>query len=292
MFLYEDFLRDLQFGRGYSVNTVSAYKRDLACWKDFRKTGRPIQEFYYFLTKKKLSPRSQARVASCIRSYLKFLQSRGHTSIEIKHLKLPKLKNKLPRPISLKEFSALWKSCENQISSVSLRNKLVLSFLYGLGCRVSELVSLNLQDFNETEAWISVVGKGNKQRLLPLTDNLYKLLTLYLSQSRLLIGKTESPSLFFNNKGNRPSRVDVWRWLKTWSLKAGFDDVKNPHSFRHGCATGLLEKGADLRTIQKLLGHMSIQTTQIYTSVSTEKLKQAVDDFHPLSQIKKSGSLS
>ena len=292
MLLYEDFLRDLQFGRGYSINTISAYKRDLAYWKDFQKMGRPIQGFYYFLTRKKLSSRSQARVVSCIRSYLKFLQNRGHSSIEIKHLKLPKLKNKLPRPISLKEFYALWKACEEKTASLSLRNKLVLAFLYGLGCRVSELVSINLQDFNETEAWISVMGKGNKQRLLPLTENLYKLLTLYLKQSRLLIGKTESPSLFFNNKGNRPSRVDVWRWLKTWSLKSGFDDVKNPHSFRHGCATGLLEKGADLRTIQKLLGHTSIQTTQIYTSVSAEKLKRAVDDFHPLSQIKKSRPFS
>ena len=284
MLLYEDFLRELQFGRGYSTNTVSAYKRDLDYYRNFCKTNRPIQNFYYFLTKKKLSPRSQARVLSCIRTYLKFLQSRGHSSVEIKHLKLPRLKNKLPHPINLKEFSALWKACEENTASLNLRNKLVLAFLYGLGCRVSELVSLNLQGFNETEAWISVIGKGGTQRLLPLPKNLYDLLNVYLNHSRPLIGKKESPPLFFNNKGKRPSRVDIWRWLKAWSLKAGFDEVKNPHSFRHGCATGLLEKGADLRTIQKLLGHLSIQTTQIYTSVSSEKLKEAIDEFHPLSQ--------
>ena len=288
MLLYEDFLRDLKFGRGYSTNTVSSYKRDLANYKEFCRTGRPIHDFYYFLTKKELSPRSQARVISCVRTYLKFLQSRGYSAVDIKHLKLPKLKNKLPRPISLKEFKALWTACEDRTASFTLRNRVVLAFLYGLGCRVSELVALNLQDFNETESWISVVGKGDRQRLLPLPQNLYDLLNIYLSQSRPLIEKKESPPLFFNNRGKRPSRVDIWRWLKTWSLKAGFDDVKNPHSFRHGCATGLLEKGADLRTIQNLLGHLSIQTTQIYTSVSSKKLKEAVDHYHPLSQLKKS----
>ncbi len=284
MLLYEDFLRELSFNRSYSANTLSSYKRDLACYKDFCKTGQPIQQFYYFLTQKKLSPRSQARIISCVRTYLKFLQVRGHTVLDIKHLKLPKLKNKLPKPINLKEFKNLWKACEEEIASLSLRNKLILAFLYGLGCRVSELVNLDIQDFNETEAWISVVGKGNKQRLLPLAKDLYNLLVVYLNESRLLIGKKDSPSLFFNNRGRRPSRVDIWRWLKAWSLRAGFDDVKNPHSFRHGCATGLLEKGADLRTIQKLLGHLSIQTTQIYTSVSSDKLKKAIDEFHPLSQ--------
>lgn len=289
MLLYEDFLRELSFNRGYSAHTLSSYKRDLAYYRDFCKTGQSVQKFYYFLEKKKLSPRSQARIVSCVRTYLKFLQIRGHSVVDIKHLKLPRLKNKLPQPVSLKEFKGLWEACEEETASLSLRNRLVLAFLYGLGCRVSELVSLNLQDFNETEAWISVVGKGNKQRLLPLPKELYKLLIVYLKEARFLIGRQEDPSLFFNNRGKRPSRVDIWRWLKNWSLKAGFDDVKNPHSFRHGCATGLLEKGADLRTIQKLLGHLNIQTTQIYTSVSSERLKKAIDEFHPLSQVKKTG---
>ena len=287
MLLYEEFLRELQFSCRYSVNTVAAYKRDLVYYEAFCKTDQPIQEFYHFLTKKTLSPRSQVRIVSCVRTYLKFLQNRGHSSVDIKYLKFPRLKHKLPKPIHLKEFEALWKACEEDRASLSLRNKLILAFLYGLGCRVSELISLDLQNFNEMEAWISVVGKGNKQRLLPLPKDLYKLLTVYLNKSRPFIGKNESSCLFFNNKGRRPSRVDIWRWLKAWSLKAGFDDVKNPHSFRHGCATGLLDKGADLRSIQQLLGHLSIQTTQIYTSVDSEKLKKAVDHFHPLSQVTK-----
>ncbi|MCZ0932896.1 MAG: tyrosine-type recombinase/integrase [Oligoflexia bacterium] len=287
MILYEEFLRELQFGRNYSAHTISAYKRDLDRWKEFSKNKKKnIQEFYEFLDKKKLSARSQARVISCLRSYFQFLQRQGKRCVEIKHLSLPKIQHKLPQFISLKEFKALWKASREDSKHQSLRNELVLSFLYGLGCRVSELISLNIQDFNETEAWISVVGKGNKQRLLPLPEKLYQLLIVYLKNSRPFLGKTEKSCLIFNNRGHRPSRVDIWRWLKKWSLKAGFDKVKNPHSFRHGCATGLLEKGADLRTIQKLLGHSNIQTTQIYTSVNPKKLKSAIKKHHPLSQLK------
>ena len=288
MILYEEFLRELRFGRNYSNHTVSAYKRDLDYYKEFSKNKKKsIQQFYEFLDNKKLSARSQARVISCLRSYFRFLQRQGRRCVEIKHLSLPKAQHKLPQLISLKEFKALCQASKEDSAQKSLRNELVLSFLYGLGCRVSELISLNIQDFNETEAWISLMGKGNKQRLLPLPAKLYQLLTVYLKKARPYLGKKEQACLIFNNKGRRPSRVDIWRWLKKWSLKAGFDRVKSPHSFRHGCATGLLERGADLRTIQSLLGHSNIQTTQIYTSVSSKNLKSAVQKHHPLSQLKK-----
>lgn len=286
MILYEEFLRDLQFNKNYSSHTISAYKRDLDYYKSFSKNKKNIQEFYEFLDKKNLSPRTQARIISCLRSYFRFLQKKGKLCVEIKYLTLPKVQKKIPHFISLKDFKALWKASKENSKHFSLRNELVLSFLYGLGCRVSELITLNIQDFNETEAWISVVGKGNKQRLLPLPVNLYQLLLIYLKKSRPHLGKQGKNCLIFNNKGNRPSRVDIWRWLKKWSLKAGFDTVKNPHSFRHGCATGLLERGADLRTIQKLLGHSNIQTTQIYTSVNLKNLKSAIKKHHPLSQLK------
>ena len=284
MILQKEFLRELKFNLSYSPHTVSAYQRDLSCYESFCKTGRPIQDFYHFLTKKNLSPRSQARIVSAVRTYLKFLQKRGRPIPDIKHLTFPQQKNKLPKLTRLREFKILWNVGGEAPAPQALRNQLVLAFLYGLGCRVSELVALNLQDFNETESWISVMGKGDKQRLLPLQPYLYKLLSAYLNRSRpILKGKRGSQALLFNNRGRRPSRVDIWRWLKAWSLKAGFDEVKNPHSFRHGCATGLLEQGADLRSIQKLLGHLSIQTTQIYTSVRSERLKKAINKFHPLS---------
>ena len=288
MIFYQEFLRELQFSRSYSNHTISAYKKDLDYYKEFSKgKKKSIPEFYEFLDKKKLSARSQARVISCLRSYFRFLQKQGRRCVELKHLSLPKIQHKLPQLISLKEFKALWQASKEDSKPASLRNELVLSFLYGLGCRVSELISLNIQDFNETEAWISLVGKGDKQRLLPLPEKLYQLLIVYLKKARPQLGKKEKPCLIFNNKGKRPSRVDIWRWLKNWSLKAGFNKTKNPHSFRHGCATALLERGADLRTIQNLLGHANIQTTQIYTSVSSQKLKSAIKKHHPLSQLKR-----
>ena len=108
---------------------------------------------------------------------------------------------------------------------------------------------------------------------------------IYLKEARPVFVISEKPWLVFNNRGNRPSRVDIWRWLKTWSMRAGFEQVKNPHSFRHGCATALLEKGADLKSIQQLLGHLNIQTTQIYTSVVSGQIKKTIAQHHPLSRL-------
>ena len=286
--LYQgEFLRDLQFNRRYSERTIDSYRRDLRLYSAFCAGRDSLEGFYEFLTERGLGARSQARAVSCVRSYMKFLQLRGFSAPDIKRLKLPRLKSKLPKPISLKEFEALLSAAKEENQIRRLRNQLVLSFLYGLGCRVSELAALNIQDFHraksQTESWISVTGKGNRQRLLPLSKELCRLLSAYLAEARPLGLNPSLPALFFNNRGNRPSRVDIWRWLKLWSQKAGFSEVKNPHSFRHGCATGLLENGADLRSIQKLLGHLSLQTTQIYTSVNSRRLKETVDRCHPLS---------
>ena len=290
MLLYEkEFLRNLQFSGNYSKNTLFAYKRDLKYYALFcENEKKPLKDFFIFLNKKKLSPRSQARVISCLRTYFHFLQKRGESCPQIKQLKLPKARQSLPEPLNVKEFQALWKVANKDKSpSHSLRNELILSFLYVLGCRVSELISINTKDFNETEAWICVLGKGDKQRLLPLTQRLQKMIAVYLTKARPLLGNPNQSCLFFNNKGNRPSRVDIWRWLKKWSLQAGLNRVKSPHSFRHGCASSLLEKGADLISIQKLLGHSNIQTTQIYTSINSKNLKQAIKKHHPLSGLKK-----
>ena len=157
--------------------------------------------------------------------------------------------------------------------------------MFGLGVRVTELVSLNLQDFNETESWLSVMGKGGKQRLVPVTQKLYTELRDYLSYVRPVLAKKtkDNKSILVNDKGKRPSRIDIWRWLANWSKAAGFEQVVSPHKFRHGCATALLDGGADLRSIQVLLGHTSLQTTQIYTHVSASKMRSQIDKHHPLS---------
>jgi integrase/recombinase XerD len=168
----------------------------------------------------------------------------------------------------------------------SARNQITLLLLFGLGCRVSELISLNVKDYNETDSWLSVIGKGGKERLLPLTTHLAEELNSYLSNVRPQLKKTEIQSLLINDRGKRPSRVDIWRWLASWSKIAGFEEPISPHKFRHGCATALLDGGADLRSIQMLLGHSSIQTTQIYTSVSSKKLKEEYEKNHPLADLK------
>jgi len=279
-----EFIQYLLLNRQYSPNTIKAYKRDLLIYKNFCKTQKNLSEFYQYLTYKNLSPRTQVRIMSCVRMYFKYLQSLEISTPDINSLKFPKLQKKLPKIIKLKEFQSLLEVSQDNNPTITLRNHLILNFLYGLGCRVSELIGLNLEDFNPTESWINVTGKGDRQRLLPLPKEIYKFLNLYLTQSRPLLLKIETAALFLNNKGRRPSRVDIWRWLKIWSQKAGFKDIKNPHSFRHGCATGLLEQGADLRSIQKLLGHLNIQTTQIYTSVTSKYLKETIDRCHPLSQ--------
>jgi len=133
---------------------------------------------------------------------------------------------------------------------------------------------------------LKILGKGNKERLVPLTAQLTESLREYLFSARGNLIKEPSSCLLVNDRGHRPSRVDIWRWLSAWSHRAGFEEPIGPHRFRHGCATALLESGADLRSIQVLLGHSSIQTTQIYTSVTTQNLVQTIDEHHPLSRLK------
>ena len=239
------------------------------------------------MKKRELSERSQARVISSIRTYLKFCEKQGMDISEIRELKPPKVKVGLPKVLRHEDFQKLFDASQVEDVYRTARNQICLLLLFGLGCRVSELIGLSLHDLNETEGWLRVEGKGGKQRLLPATQNLLSELKVYLEKVRPHLCKNDSEtSILINDRGRRPSRVDIWRWLKAWSDRAGYDEPISPHAFRHGCATALLEGGADLRSIQMLLGHSSIQTTQIYTTVSTHKIRQEIDDHHPLSKIK------
>jgi integrase/recombinase XerD len=282
--LWIDFFDELQNVRGRSQNTVMAYRRDLELFLEHSKTDKSVSGFYEFMKKHKLSTRSQARVISSLRTYFKFCETRGMKCPELRELRPPKVKVGLPKVLTPQEFQQLFDAAEVNDTNRTVRNQLTLLFLYGLGCRVSELIGLNLSDFNPTERWVKVLGKGSKERLVPLTDKLAESLTTYLREVRPSLMKESTPAILINDRGNRPSRVDVWRWLAAWSARAGFAEPVNPHRFRHGCATALLEGGADLRSIQMLLGHASIQTTQIYTSVTTNTMAKAIDEHHPLSK--------
>lgn len=283
--LWIDFFDDLQNVRGRSQNTVMAYRRDLELWQaHLAAGGRGVPDFYEFMRKQKLGPRSQARIVSSLRTYFRFCESRGRPSPELRDLRPPKVKASLPKALTAQEFDRLFAASQGGDAVRDARNRLTLLFLYGLGCRVSELVALNLNDYSPTERWVKILGKGSKERLVPLTDALARHLTEYLEDVRPQLVKESTPAILINDRGHRPSRVDIWRWLAAWSLKAGFEEPVSPHRFRHGCATALLEGGADLRSIQMLLGHASIQTTQIYTSVTSNTLTRTIDEIHPLSR--------
>jgi integrase/recombinase XerD len=280
-----DFFEDLSQVRGRSQNTIMAYRRDLELFAEYRKNEKSIAGFYEFMKLQKLSPRSQARVISSLRTYFKYCESKGGTAEELRELRPPKVKVSLPKTLSFEEFERLLRACAVEEPLKTTRNQLTLMLLFGLGCRVSELISLNLESYSETDRWLKILGKGNKERLVPVTEQLALPLNEYLQNVRQNIIKEKSSTLLVNDRGNRPSRVDIWRWLAAWSVKAGFDEPVGPHRFRHGCATALLESGADLRSIQMLLGHSSIQTTQIYTNVTTQNLVKTVDEHHPLSRV-------
>ncbi|MGZ3744984.1 MAG: tyrosine-type recombinase/integrase [Pseudobdellovibrionaceae bacterium] len=284
--LWIEFFDELQNVRGRSQNTVMAYRRDLELYIEFRKTKSPIIGFYEFMRKHKLSTRSQARVISSLRTYLRFCESRGQKCPELRELRPPKVKVGLPKVLTPHEFQRLFDAAETPDPVKTARNQMTLLFLYGLGVRVTELISLNVSDFNPTDRWIKILGKGNKERLSPITEKLAEHLIYYLQEIRPSLLKESTQSVLINDRGNRPSRVDVWRWLAAWSAKAGFAEPVSPHRFRHACATALLESGADLRSIQLLLGHASIQTTQIYTNVTTRTMVTAIDEHHPLAKIK------
>jgi integrase/recombinase XerD len=286
MKLWVEFFEDLQHVRGRSQNTVMAYRRDLELFEEFQQTGRDLTSIFEFMKSRQLSTRSQARVVSSLRTYFKFLETQGEKAPELRELKPPRVKPSLPKPITVDEFHRLFEACRVEDVHRSARNQVTLLLLFGLGCRVSELVGLNLQDFHPSDAYLKVLGKGGKERLVPLSENLLNELKIYIKEVRPHLLKDDSPSILINDRGHRPSRVDVWRWLAAWSARAGFEEPIGPHQFRHGCATALLENGADLRTIQALLGHSSLQTTQIYTSVTSHKLREEVDRHHPLSGIR------
>lgn len=284
--MWVDFFEDLQHVRGRSQNTVMAYRRDLELYEEFQQTSREIGRFYEFMKAKQLSTRSQARVISSLRTYFRFLESQGEKAPELRELRPPRVKPGLPKPLTVTDFHKLVEASHVEDVYRSARNQLTLMLLFGLGCRVSELTGLDLHDYSPTDNWLKVLGKGGKERLVPVSENLSQELKVYIRDVRSHLAKNEEKAILINDRGHRPSRVDVWRWLAAWSARAGFDEPIGPHQFRHGCATALLESGADLRTIQVLLGHSSLQTTQIYTSVTSHKLKEEVDKNHPLSGIR------
>ena len=283
----------LKIERGLSMNTIENYSFDVERLCSFLaeneivispvKIGEEtIQEFIYSVSKQ-VNPRSQARILSGLKSffnYLIFEDYRLDNPLEL--IETPKTGRKLPDTLSVEEIDALIAAIDLS-SNEGERNRALLETLYGCGLRVSELVSLKISDLFFEEGFVKITGKGNKQRFVPIGALTQKYIEIYKNTIRnhLTIKKGFEDTLFLNRRGNQLSRAMIFTIIKDLALKINLNKNISPHTLRHSFATHLLENGADLRSIQLMLGHESITTTEIYVHLDRKFLTQVIHDFHP-----------
>jgi integrase/recombinase XerD len=286
------YLRHLEVERRVAANTLEAYRRDLARLSAFaatrdarveRLTRADLEVLVREAMASGLSPTSTSRLVAAVRGFYKFLRVTGHLADNpADDLQAPRTFAGLPHFLSLEEVDAIL-AAPDVATPRGLRDRALIETLYATGLRVSELVGLRLTDVRLTEGYVQCLGKGRKQRIVPLGDEAAKWVQQYESTGRpaLLKGRS-SPFLFVNARGGtRLSRLGVWKLLKTYGQRAGVRTHLSPHVLRHSFATHLLERGADLRAIQTMLGHADVSTTEIYTHVLEARLRQVYDRFHP-----------
>ena len=286
---YIVYLRDV---RRMSPNTLSSYARDLRALDEFAvEQQRPItalerrdlEAFARGLMTAGLAPRSVARTIACVRGFYKFLLvEKKVESDPAEDLRAPRAWPALPKYLDLEEVDRLL--AQPDVSTPrGIRDKALVELLYATGLRVTELLSLKAGDISLDAGYLTCIGKGDKQRLVPLGDSAADWIRRYVAEARpaLLKGR-KSKWLFVNAKGGgQLSRVGFWKLLKEYGIKAGVSREISPHVLRHSFATHLLERGADLRAIQMMLGHADLSTTQIYTHVLEARLRTVYDKFHP-----------
>jgi integrase/recombinase XerD len=242
-----------------------------------------LEGFIKWINEIGMDAHSQARIISGIRAFYKYLLLEDIVSNNPTELLLtPKLSRKLPDTLSVEEINALINTIDLS-SPEGMRNKAMLETLYGCGLRVSELVNLKISDLFLDVEFIKVIGKGNKERLIPIGSQAIKFINIYKSEVRVHITpkKGEEDMLFLNRRGSRLSRVMVFYIIKACAAAIGLQKVISPHTFRHSFATHLIEGGADLRAVQEMLGHASITTTEIYTHLDRDFLRSTIMQFHP-----------
>lgn len=288
-----DYQHYLRIERGLSANSIENYRYDIVKFINYLEeheiqisplkiSEEKIQEFIYEVSKS-MSARSQSRIISGLRSffdYLVFEDYRKDNPLEL--IESPKIGRKLPDTLSTEEIDRLIESIDLSHPQGE-RNRCILETLYSCGLRVSELITLKLSDLYFDEGFIRVVGKGDKQRLVPISPLTVKYIDLYIDQIRvhLPIQKGFEDTLFLNRRGKQLTRAMIFTIVKQTAVKAGIKKKISPHTFRHSFATHLLENGADLRSIQQMLGHESIITTEIYMHLDRTHLKEVLEKFHP-----------
>ncbi len=287
------FLTHVRVEKGLSANTVSAYRRDLQKFEAFiqkrklalEKIGPDdLVDFLAGLYRQKLESRTVARHLVTLRNFFRFAQMQELISADPSvNLESPKIRRSLPGYLKLEEVERLLEQPDSS-TALGLRNRAMLEVLYSTGLRVSELIGLQVADLDAKVGCVRCIGKGDKERIVPVGRKALHVVEKYLSESRPnLLGKSRSggTSLFVNRRGGPLSRVGVWKILSAYGRRAGLRVALTPHMLRHSFATHLLERGADLRSVQLMLGHADISTTQIYTHVVEERLKQIYKAHHP-----------
>jgi integrase/recombinase XerD len=286
---YLDYLRDV---RRMSPNTISSYARDLHALAAFAKSEgravealerRDLEAFARQLMSGGLAPRSVARTIACIRGYYRFLLlEKRITRDPAADLRSPRAWPALPKYLDMAQVDRLLAQPDTATAR-GLRDKALIELLYATGLRVTELLSLKPADVNLDAGYLTCIGKGDKQRIVPLGHDAADWVRRYLAEGRPALLKTrKTPWLFVNvNGGTRLSRVGFWKVLKAYGTQAGVPPGLSPHVLRHSFATHLLDRGADLRAIQMMLGHADLSTTQIYTHVLEARLRTVYDKFHP-----------
>ncbi len=286
--LITEFLRYLLIDKGYSENTIESYKRDLDKFLEYNKntsidniSNEDLKKYIKYLNDNGLNEKSIARNISSLKSFYKFLViSKYVFSNTSDSLYLPKIKKSLPSTLTEEEVTSLLDI--DLTDNFSYRNKAMLELLYATGLRVSELINLKLQDVDFSQDIIRTFGKGSKERIIPLGDYAKEYLEKYIYEYRSSMLKRENNEyIFLNNHGKQMTRQGFFKIIKKIAKEKGINKELSPHTLRHSFASHLLKYGADLRTIQELLGHSDISTTQIYTHITNEELKQNYNEFHP-----------
>jgi len=287
----------LQLEKSLSANSISAYLSDLAKLRQYLESNdrgvtpenvglRHLQDMLAWTNGLGMSPASQARLVSGIKGFFKYLLLEGIIEASpAELLDTPRIERKIPEVLTLEEIDAV-------IGAVDLskpegeRNLAMLETLYGCGLRVSELVNLQLSGLHFREGFIRITGKGNKERLVPIGQTAIRRITSYLDNVRIHLDvvRGNSDVVFLSRQGKKLSRVYVFQVIKGLAARAGIGKNISPHTFRHSFATHLIERGADLRAVQEMLGHESITTTEIYTHLDRDYLRTAIMKYHPRAQ--------
>ncbi len=290
--LIDEFLSYLSVERGLSNNTLSSYRLDLERFFEYLKTRRiasvqrvtrqTIASFMFSEKDRGLSANSVSRALACLKTFFKFLVRENKIKEDPTGvIESPKLWKKLPDTLGVKEVESLLKT-PNLREFMGMRDKACLELMYATGMRVSELINLKMNDLNMDVGFVKCFGKGNKERIVPFGKKAKESVARYLDKTRSkFLKKKISNFLFLTRLGKPMSRQTFWKTIKKYTKLAGIKKDITPHSLRHSFATHILERGADLRIVQEMLGHADISTTQIYTHINKERLKSIHHKFHP-----------